>query len=363
MNSSRPLFTSKRYIQLSKTQRDYKRLFLAKIVSGEYTMVNIPCLCGKNNDEVIADHDRYGLPLRTVICKECGMIRSNPYYDEATLRKFYQNEYRGLYSGTSDCTEFFFAQQIDIGKEILGNLEKCFENRIEFTGMRVFEIGCGAGGILQSFKEKGCDVYGVDYGDKYITFGRAKGLNVEKGSIDRISTHGNADIVILNHVLEHIVGLYSFLEKVRLLLKQDGILYIAVPSINSIPEWYGADVFRYIQNAHVWYFSETTLVGVIRNAGFDVIASDNSSICICKQAERSLPVALASQSQYHELRELLIKYERKYYKKLLRSWFATPVSYFKKIVAVILDRLRLKDSVKKYYLMIHSVYKKYRRTQ
>ncbi len=361
MNGSRPLLKSKRHIILSKTQRCYKRQFVKKITSGEYAMVNIPCPCGKDNDEVIAEHDRYGIPLRTVICRECGLIRSNPYYNEQTIQSFYQNEYRGLYVGACDCTESFFAQQVEIGKHILAMLEKYSHSGIVVAGMQVFEIGCGAGGILQSFKEKGCDVYGVDYGDNYIAFGRAKGLNLENGSIDRISTHGKADIVILNHVLEHVVGLYSFLENVRLILKPDGILYIAVPSISSIPEWYGGDVFRYLQNAHVWCFSETTLVGIIRNAGFDVIASDNSSICICRQEERNSPVAFSSQSQYHELKELLKKYEREYYKKLLRNRIAASVSFFVKTVAMILDRLRLKDSVKRFFMIIYSVYKQFKR--
>jgi len=63
----------------------------------------------------------------------------------------------------------------------------CENMKRGIANARIVEIGCGAGGILQYFKEKGNDVYGVDLGSEYIEFGRANyNLNIGTGTIDNV---------------------------------------------------------------------------------------------------------------------------------------------------------------------------------
>ena len=61
-----------------------------------------PCnLCGAREAEDLARLDRHGKPLRTVICRKCGLVWSDPVPTEETLRQFYAEEYRLQYKGIS----------------------------------------------------------------------------------------------------------------------------------------------------------------------------------------------------------------------------------------------------------------------
>src|SRR5258705_1471546 len=97
---------------LNPAQKKAKRQFLAKVRNGEYQLINLRCQCaGVENDELIATKDRYGFSLKTVLCMNCGLMRSNPYYSDETLQKFYENEYRDLYHQDGQTVEQFFEGQ------------------------------------------------------------------------------------------------------------------------------------------------------------------------------------------------------------------------------------------------------------
>lgn len=88
---------AQRGIGLSSGQIDSIKRVEKKIEKGEYNLKNNQCLCQADDDEIIAFKDRYGFNINTVICKNCGLIRLNPYYDEKTLAKFYDSEYDLIY--------------------------------------------------------------------------------------------------------------------------------------------------------------------------------------------------------------------------------------------------------------------------
>jgi 2-polyprenyl-3-methyl-5-hydroxy-6-metoxy-1,4-benzoquinol methylase len=79
------------------------------------------------------------------------------------------------------------------------------------------------------------------------------------------------DSIVMNHVLEHVCSPVQFLQDVRVRLKSDGILHIAVPNIDcweaAFPGWVGYEPY------HFTYFSSKTLKLAVRQAGFSVIRS------------------------------------------------------------------------------------------
>ncbi|MFL1781022.1 hypothetical protein ABSA28_00738 [Candidatus Hepatincolaceae symbiont of Richtersius coronifer] len=85
-----------------------------KIFSGEYKLVDVPCICcpGKSaenkGDEIITGSfspNFRNSEIKIVICKNCGMVRSNPYFNSETLLSFYTYDYKKLYSGLANYTE------------------------------------------------------------------------------------------------------------------------------------------------------------------------------------------------------------------------------------------------------------------
>ena len=256
-----------RGIGLSSKQVNVIKQVETKIKEGKYNLKKNKCLCQADDDEIIAFEDRYGFKINTVICRNCGLIRLNPYYDEETLAKFYDSEYDLIYRTKKSPKKIFKEQQTRGG----GYIRTLLDNGITLNNKTVYEAGCAMGGILQAFKNENCKIKGVDYNSRLIESGRKKGLNLETGGIEKLQNEPPADIIILSHLIEHILNPVKFLTQIKEILKQDGILYIITPTIETIETEYLNNIFFYLQNAHIYNFSKNTLKYLVELCGFEII--------------------------------------------------------------------------------------------
>jgi SAM-dependent methyltransferase len=236
-----------------------------------------PSLFGPEPEVVVAEVERYGIPLRTVLGTRSGLMRSDPYYDAAYLSRFYREHYRNLYRPRRFSQSWFLAEQIRSGQRILervgGKLPRA---------PRVLDVGCGMGGMLIPFKFAGCDVAGCDYGQEYAERGRSLGLEIRIGGPECFGDDERFDLVILSHVLEHTSDPVGFLRDVAGLLKSSGVCYIDVPGLMNLDKWYNGNLLEYLQNAHRWHFTAGTLEAVARRAGLRVIECDQTIVCLAR---------------------------------------------------------------------------------
>lgn len=136
-------------------------------------------------------------------------------------------------------------------------------------GSKVLDIGCGYGNFLVRLKNTlHCDCTGLEFNDKAIKTGRAKGLAIYP---DTIQEHAKDftetyDAVCFFQVLEHIADIDSFLEASIQVLKKGGKLIICVPnnnpfflqhvpyhSLNMPPHhmgWWNAETFKALTNIY-----------------------------------------------------------------------------------------------------------------
>ncbi len=256
-------------IEMNALKRESMASVQKKLKDGIYRETENSCLCEKSDDWDISDFDRFRFSIKTKLCKCCGLMRSDPYYDSDTIDKFYDCEYRPLYVGSNECTDGFFDNQKSIGTSILK-----FSTDFLSADMTVHEIGCGAGGILTPFRELGCRVSGNDLGSEYIVFGKKKGLELHHGDFFKIAENREFDLIILNHVLEHVTDPVAFATKLHDKLAPQGFLYVGVPGIDVIPVYYHNDIALYLQNAHAYHYCQFTLSEVLKKAGFKCIKSD-----------------------------------------------------------------------------------------
>lgn len=156
--------------KLNEVQVEMRDNVKGKLSSGIYKSEKVKCICGNETFETLSEKDRYGLPLNVVICKKCGLIMTNPRMTQESYNNFYDSEYRKLYGGQERPTEEFFYGQFAHGVRIV---EYLMNNNVKNI-KSVLEIGTGAGGILKAFKDRGCDVLGIDLGKEYIEFGKEK---------------------------------------------------------------------------------------------------------------------------------------------------------------------------------------------
>ncbi len=271
------------WLRLCPQQLEARTRVLAKIADGTYRLVCAPCFCGADasDDLEIAGRDRYGLPVRTVLCGVCGLMRSDPRMDADSTARFYQDDYRDLYTGAGNAAPLF-ESQVARGRQLVDLLGKLLP-----TIGSVYEVGCGAGGLLLPFAEMGKQVRGVDLGDEYLEVGRAHGLSLVHGTAENLLHEAGepADLVLLMHVLEHYLDLGESIAETCKLVRKGGILLVEVPGIASIASAYRGDVLMYLQNAHNFHFTAATLAFVLRRCGLEVLACTESALALCQRPE------------------------------------------------------------------------------
>lgn len=258
--------------RLSDIQRKYIDIFNNKCENKEYLYRQLECECGCDDFEVIAQKDRYGIPVSTVICRNCGLIITNPCLDDNSNNSFYDNEYPFIYRAEEKPSEEMF---ID-GKKYAEKIVSFIRRYSQIQCGKVLEIGCADGRNVAAFAEKGYDACGIDLSHTYVEFGKNKGLNLFCTDSTSFEKRGlKYDIIVLNHVLEHFTNLGRELGVIRRMLKPDGCLYIGVPGIKVLTFGaYESDFLKMLQNAHIYNFSRESLCNVMKKYGFDCIRCD-----------------------------------------------------------------------------------------
>jgi SAM-dependent methyltransferase len=270
------------WIRLSSGQLAARERVVQRLADGTYAVEDAACFCrGAELDLTIAERDRYGLPVRTVLCRHCGLLRTTPRMTAAATAQFYAEDYRDLYTGPGNA-EALFASQVARGHDLVKLLAPLLP-----TVESVYEVGCGAGGLLAPMHALGKRVAGVDYNGDWLATGRERGLDLVQGdALDLLEHRGEpADLVLFMHVLEHELDLRDGIAKVAALVRPGGLLLVEVPGVDAIGLGYGGDVLRYLQNAHTFHFTAVTLSFVLANCGLEVLACTDAAVALCRRPE------------------------------------------------------------------------------
>ena len=197
---------------------------------GIYEFYDNYCLCGNvnnKNDIILSQKDCIGVPITTLICKLCGIIRINKCLSKKSLSNFYKNYYNILYYKTDKVNDKLFEEEISEKSRSYKLFSLVNKKGLLNDITNVFEIGCSAGWNLYPYHIRGKCVSGCDYRADYIYHGISKGMNLYEGELDTGRTqYESQDLVILSHVLEHIAKPIEFLIEVIKLININKYLNI-----------------------------------------------------------------------------------------------------------------------------------------
>ena len=139
-------------------------------------------------------------------------------------------------------------------------------------GKKILDVGCGSGGKLVHFQERGFQIFGIDVSRTAIAEARG-----EVGGDLRVGTFESADyptdffdVIRFDNVLEHIYDPKSFLQKVFVLLRPGGAAYGYVPSgISPTLRWMGKYSVSSWVPFHLNLFTPEALMRLARETGFE----------------------------------------------------------------------------------------------
>ncbi len=189
-------------------------------------------LCGSTEHITVAQniHDyEYGAPgvYSWEKCESCGLIRLNPFPDGETLALAYPYNYHAYVEPKSKITKYL------IGKT-RHKVAKALSHKISINGS-ILDIGCSTGELLSTIQTFGrFQLFGVEYNEKAASIARQKGIDVWQGEFEKIKIQNNSmDLVLMQHVLEHVYDPISTMQKTFDILKPKGSVLGELPNFDS----------------------------------------------------------------------------------------------------------------------------------
>ena len=144
-------------------------------------------------------------------------------------------------------------------------------NRLYPNRGKLAEIGGGYGFLLAEFKKDGWDVLGVEpdaYGCRYAK--EKHGIDVFNGILENAGISDESfDVVLLNHVIEHLDDPLGLLREINRVLKPNGHFVIETPRYDSLMfKLLGRRERSVNCDGHIYFFTTQTLKNLYEAAGF-----------------------------------------------------------------------------------------------
>ena len=198
-------------------------------------------------------------------CSKCGVVHTYPEPSKDELNQAYNCDY---YGGP----ESKFAYLIERWTRL--NAMICAKRILKQTNkpglpLRILDIGCGRGSLLDAFSCLGHEVAGVERAGSpfsstsYQIYSDIAELNTQSASYN---------IIILWHALEHLSNPMVALEEASKFLDESGSLFISVPNFASIQarlfknHWFHLDLPR-----HLFHFQYNSLCCLLHILDFKII--------------------------------------------------------------------------------------------
>ena len=227
------------------------------------------------------DEPRY--PLDVVRCEQCSLVQITETVPPELL--FREYGYFSSFSDTFVAHAGAFArrmhEELDLGADSL-----------------VVEAASNDGYLLRFFAELGVPVLGIEPALNIAAAATARGietvgefldLELARSLVERRGRH--ADLVVANNVLAHVADLPGFVDALRTLVGDEGLVAVEVPYVRELVERLEFDT---IYHEHLCYFSLTSLARLFAERGLAVVDVERlpvhgGSLRVLARAEEARP--------------------------------------------------------------------------
>jgi SAM-dependent methyltransferase len=150
-------------------------------------------------------------------------------------------------------------------------------NQLYPRGGKLLEVGSSLGYLLDVFKNDGWDVTGVEPFYQACRHSREElGLDVKNAILETAGLLDESfDVVLLNHVIEHIDDPLRTLRLVNRILKPAGHFVIETPRYDTLMfKLLGRRERSLACSGHIYFFTTQTLKNLYEAAGFKTVRLD-----------------------------------------------------------------------------------------
>ena len=162
------------------------------------------------------------------------------------------------------------------------------------TDCRILDVGCASGCLLDDFATLGFTrLLGVDPFIPRETLSR-NGVELVKSDLRDLTGRGSFDVIIFDHVFEHVVDQVDTLCTAASLLASGGIIHIEVP-VAGCQAWvdYGPDWIEWDAPRHLYLHTQKSMTLVADSAGLEVAEAHQAGtvfeFCGSEMYRRGIP--------------------------------------------------------------------------
>ena len=238
-------------------------------------MLKVQCpLCNSENVTIsfsVKDYTVSSATFNLAICKNCDFLftENAPHVNE--IGKYYQSD--DYISHSNSNKGFLNSIYQFVRKRAVSSKRNLL---ISFTGKSkgsMLDYGCGTGAFLAEMKSSGWAVQGIepDAGARNKAIDLT-GASVEEPSFLSSIHSDSVDVITMWHVLEHVHDLHPTLNELIRMLKNDGVLVVAVPNHSSYDAaFYGKYWAAYDVPRHLYHFNPDTMKKLMNMHGLTIV--------------------------------------------------------------------------------------------
>jgi len=212
----------------------------------------------KNHKITCQDYTVSNQLFELIYNEKFDMLETFPQPKGEDLSSYYESS---DYISHTDSKKSFIDKLYQMVKGYTLNKKLTLINSFNPEQKNLLDVGCGTGDFLLNCKNNGWNVVGVEPNikAKKITESKLKDTSKIYSEINHLKP-AQFDVITLWHVLEHVPNLDEYISVLKLTLKPNGVLVIAVPNFKSYDAsyykqfWAAFDVPR-----HLWHFSKQSI--------------------------------------------------------------------------------------------------------
>jgi hypothetical protein len=209
------------------------------------------------SEEDFKEEKKY--PLDLYYCENCGLVQIGTTIDPSKLFEEYL-----YFSSTSKAF-------VSHGEKLVENIKTRFNlDQNSF----IVEIASNDGCILEFFKKANIPHLGVEPAKNIAKVANENGINTENKFFDLETgefiknKYGAADIIYGLNVFAHIPKIHGFIEGLKRLIKQKGIIIFECP---YLVDFITKNEFDTVYHEHVSYLSLRAVKNLFSNFGMEII--------------------------------------------------------------------------------------------
>lgn len=203
-------------------------------------------------------------------CANCSIRFTQDVADQNSIGRYYKSDNYISHSDTK--SGLVNSLYHSIRKFTLLLKRKLIQNQTQLKSGTILDIGCGTGAFLNTMKEAGWKITGLEPDDRAIA--KAKSLyQIQPQSSSELfnMSEQQFDAITMWHVLEHVHQLNEYFFQIRKILKDNGTLFIAVPNYTSFDAYFYKETWAaYDVPRHLYHFSPMSMELLVKRYGMKI---------------------------------------------------------------------------------------------